>query len=247
MLKITGIALLGWFLGEIINYFSDVLPIKRKLTRPICVHCHQIQPYLDYLFWPRRCQECGLRRPVRVWLVEAAFIGISVWQWTTPSEKLGYWVGMLLLAYLAVVMVIDLEYRLILHPVSIFGAVLGLGIGIWLHGWLPSLLGGIAGFGIMLVLYYFGGVFARFLSRRRGEEINEVALGFGDVNLAGVLGLILGWPGILAGLILAILIGGGFSLIYVIVLLILRRFRAFIAIPYGPFLVTSVVILLYLR
>ena len=247
MLETTGIALLGWALGTLVNYFSDVLPIKRKLTKPICVHCQHTQPFLEYLFWPRRCQECGLRRPIRTWLVELAFIGLSVWQWGTPSERLGYWIGMLLLTFLAVVMVIDLEYRLIMHPVSIFGAFLGLGIGIWLHGWLQTLLGGVAGFGIMLVLYFLGGVFARFMSRRRGEEINEVALGFGDVNLAGVLGLILGWPGIIAGLLLAIFIGGAFSLVYVIVLLILRRFRAFIAIPYGPFLVAGVVYLLYIR
>jgi len=33
-------------------------------------------------------------------------------------------------------------------------------------------------------------------------ETDEVALGFGDVNLAGIMGLLLGWPGITAGLVI---------------------------------------------
>ena len=72
-------------------------------------------------------------------------------------------------------------------------------------------------------------------------------MGFGDVNLSAVIGLLLGWPAILAGLILAILLGGAVSLVYLMYKLITRRYEAFSAIPYGPFLVASTVILLYFR
>ena len=64
----------------------------------------------------------------------------------------------------------------------------------------------------MLVLYLLGEVFVRYVSRRRGEPVNEVALGFGDVTLAGIAGLFLGWPGIAFGLILTVFAGGAFSL-----------------------------------
>jgi len=92
--------------------------------------------------------------------------------------------------------------------------VLGLGLGVWQHGLLDTLLGGAAGFGTMFALYLLGDSFARWIARRRGEALDEVALGFGDVNLLGVIGLILGWPGIVAGLVLGILIAGLVSFLY---------------------------------
>jgi leader peptidase (prepilin peptidase)/N-methyltransferase len=152
-----------------------------------------------------------------------------------------------LLLYFGVVTVIDLEHRLILHPVSLVGAVLGLGLGFWLHGWKSTLAGGVAGFVMMFLLYFLGDLFARLIARIRGETLDEVALGFGDVNLAGVLGLVLGWPGIVGGLLLAIMLGGLFSLLFLFVSMIRRRYRTFTAIPYGPFLIASAVLLLFFR
>ena len=96
----------------------------------------------------------------------------------------------------------------------------------------------------MLVLYLLGEVFVRQVSRRRGEPVTEVALGFGDVTLAGIAGLFLGWPGIAFGLILTIFAGGVFSLILVLVMLARHRYRAYSAIAYGPFLALSIAVLL---
>jgi leader peptidase (prepilin peptidase)/N-methyltransferase len=168
-----------------------------------------------------------------------------VFLWINPIHHLGYWMAMGLLIYLAVVAVIDLEYRLVLQPVSYFGFALGLGLGIWMHGWWQTLLGGAAGFAFMLILYYLGALFARWLARRRNEESDEVALGYGDVMLSGVLGLLLGWPGIIAGLVLAILLGGVASLVYLIWRVISKTYQPFMAIPYAPFLVLGTIILLY--
>jgi prepilin signal peptidase PulO-like enzyme (type II secretory pathway) len=239
------VAILGLFGGLVVNYLSDVLPSQRRLSTPICVYCFKSQPWPNYLIWPRHCPDCDRRRPWRVWVVELFFMAASVILWLQPPARLGFAIGWILLLYFSVVVVIDLEHRLILHVVSLTGAVLGLGIGVWLHGWLPTLIGGAVGFFVMLALYYLGDLFARWLARRRGQELDEVALGFGDVNLAGVLGLLLGWPGISAGLILAILLGGFFSLIYLVIMLVRRRYKAFMAIPYGPFLVAAAVFLLY--
>ena len=243
MIILTGI--LGLFGGMVVNYLSDVLPNMRRLTTPICVHCFERQSGLNYLIWPRLCPDCGHNRPWRVWIVEILFIGTSVAMWLRPPDGLGFTLGWLLSLYFAVVIVIDLEHRLIMHVVSLTGVVLTVIIGVWLHGWLPTLLGGVAGFLVMLGLYYFGEVFARWMARRRGQELDEVALGFGDVNLSGVLGLLLGWPGITAGLVLAILLGGFVSLIYLVIMLVRRQYQAFTAIPYGPFLVAAAVFLLY--
>jgi leader peptidase (prepilin peptidase)/N-methyltransferase len=244
-LILIAIALVGWLVGVLVNYLSDILPIKRRFGAPICTACHDPIPAGNYLFWPRRCPECWSRRPWRTWAVELFYIAAALWFWANPPRHLTFWPGMFLLAFFGVVFVIDMEHRLILHPVSIFGAILGLILGISLRGLWMTLLGGAAGYGIMLGLYWFGGVFARWLARRRGEVLTEVALGFGDVNLAGILGLLLGWPGIVAGLLLTIIIGGVVSILYLILMVLLRRYHAFMAIPYGPFMVISAVLLLY--
>jgi len=165
--------------------------------------------------------------------------------WFSPPDKIGYILGMIVLAYFGVVVVIDLEYRLIMHPVSVVGAILGLVVGILREGWVQAVLGGIAGFGIMWILYLLGVVLIKLIARTRGRPVNDVALGFGDVNLSGVLGLMLGWPLILFSLVVAVLVGGAVSLVYIVIQLITRRYQAFMALPYGPFLVIGAIIFIY--
>jgi len=247
MTTIILIALLGWLMGVVVNYLADVLPYKRRISHPFCQKCNTDQPIWQYLIWPRKCVSCGFRRNIRTWIVEILSIIITVWLWYFPPEPLGFWIGLLLLGYFAVVVIIDLEYRLIMHPVSIFGALIGLLIGIWLNGFQLTLLGGAAGFGVMFFFYLGGILFAKVMARLKGQDIDEEALGFGDVNLSGVLGLLLGWPVIFAGLFLAILSGAIVSLLYMAGMVIFRRYRTFVAIPYGPFLIAGAVFLLYFR
>lgn len=239
------IGLLGWVCGVVVNYLADVLPWKRTLAVPFCLQCQKEFPGLKYALWPRRCPSCGKARSWRVWVVEVAFIGIALWLWQARPLPLGFWAGLLVMVYFAVVVVIDMEYRLILHPVSVFGAVLGLGVGTWLHGLWTTLLGGAVGFGVMWLLYALGELLVRFMAKRRGMATDEVALGFGDVNLSGVLGLLLGWQLIGVGLLIGVLVGGAISLVYLLAMIVLRRYHLFLALPYGPFLVLGGILVLY--
>ena len=247
------IALISLGLAILVNYLADVLPQTRRFTRPTCPHCATPLITRDYLLM-RSCRNCRQRRSNRSFFVLLLGIPSGLYVWFT-EPKLGLILGLLLLTYLAVVLVIDVEHRAILHETSYFGAALGLMAGTYLHsipqgqtlleGLTTSLLGGAAGFLIMYVLYLFGELFSRWLSRRRGEPIEEVALGFGDVNLTGVLGLVLGWPSILIGLFFAILASGLASILIVAFSLATRRYRAFMAIPYAPFLIFGALMLLY--
>ena len=178
-------------------------------------------------------------------MVEIIYVVTSVLLWVKPPNNLDYISGLILLVFFGVVVVIDIEHRLILHPVSIAGSILSLGIGWSLHGWQSTLIGGITGFAIMYGLHLLGDRFARWLARRRGEILTEVALGFGDVNLSGILGLLLGWPGVIGGLLVAFILGGIFSLVYLMWMVVTKRYKTFAAMPYGPFLVGSGVLLLY--
>lgn len=238
--------ILGWLAGLFINYASDVLPFTRRFSKPVCRACQAEFSLADYVTL-RACRNCGARRSLRTWLVQILAVGSFVYFWLFPSRALGIPLGMIVLIYFGIITVIDLEHRLILHVTSLAGALLGLAIGVWLRGWSSTLLGGLAGFAGMLGLYYLGFLFLVVIKRLRGKSTSEVALGFGDVMLSGVLGLLLGWPGILAGLYLAIFIGAIFSLVYLISMALLGRYKAFTPIPYGPFLVLSAVLLLFFK
>lgn len=177
--------------------------------------------------------------------MEPLAIICAAWLYLQTKPALGFWPSFLLLIYFGIVVVIDLEHHLIMHPTSIFGGILGLILGSLVHGVGETLLGGLAGFGAMLVLYFLGVIFARFVVRRSRSGFNDEALGFGDVILGGVLGLILGWPAIIAGLFFSIILAGVISLIYLTISFFARKYKAFTFIPYGPFMVTGAAALIF--
>lgn len=236
---------MGWISAAIVNYLGDVLPHTRALSSPVCSKCGRSTPWYT-LLGPARCGSCQARASLRTWVTFISGVAVSILMWMSPPARLGYYPGMLWMAYFGLVVIIDLEHRLILHPISLVGGILALVHGSLLHGVLYTLLGGVVGFGVMLLFYYLGGLFIQHMSRIRGETTEQIALGFGDVNLAGVMGLLLGFPGITLGLVIAILIGGLVSAVYLLTRLVTRRYTAFEALPYGPFLVLSAVYLLYI-
>ena len=236
--------ILGWIGAVIVNYLADVLPVHRKFTRLQCPECQKEKTWNQYI-WISNCDSCGRKPGIRHLVVLILVPVLAGLVYFFPIENFGNLGSLIWLVFFSLVVIIDLEHRLILHPVSLIGAILGMIFGSINHGILNTILGGAAGFGLMLIFYLFGNLFIKFLSRRRGEEIDEVALGFGDVNLAGVIGLLLGWPGVIAGVFLAIIIGGLISGMFLLIQLFRKKYEAFQALPYGPFLVISVVLLLY--
>jgi leader peptidase (prepilin peptidase)/N-methyltransferase len=223
--------LIGLAVGQLINYFSDILPEARNFSKPVCAHCST----------PHTCP-----RSWRTYIVQFLAIIASVLVWYYPPAGMGYVLGILILIYFGIVMVIDLEHRLILHPVSLAGALLGLITGLVMRGIVPTLVGGAAGFAIMLLFYMIGMWFARYRAKRMGTDDGEEALGFGDVMLAGVLGLMLGWPLIWFGLVLGILLGGVISLVIILYLVVSGRYKTMsFFIAYGPYLIIGATILLF--
>jgi prepilin signal peptidase PulO-like enzyme (type II secretory pathway) len=240
--------ILGWITGIIINYCADVLPERRRFSSPFCRFCGVRQSWINYLLWPKKCRFCQQYRSPRSWIVEIFYSIFSELLVLYSPARLGYFISLVTLAYLGVVFIIDLEHHLILHPVSLAGILLFCSIGIKLHGILDTLWGGVAGLVIMLVLYGFGLIFIKALWRLRNQTSGEKeGLGFGDVIFCGVTGLILGWPGIISGIILTIILAGFVSLGFLLVKLILRKYSYNLALPFGPFLVLSVVILIFLN
>jgi hypothetical protein len=250
----------GLLSGWLVNYLADVLPVTRSFSQPTCVHCQATISTKEYLSMAK-CPSCKKPRSLRAWLVLILGLVASLSIWYLPPATfanaipnlwLAFFAGLILLTYFGVVFIIDLEHRLILHPVSIFGAVLCLGTGWLLHELGSTLLGGLGGFGIMLIFYMLGTVFARIRARKMkvtGQEPDdEEALGAGDVILAGVLGLILGWPLIWFGLLTGILLGGLITIPMLVIIVIARRYKQdawMVFIPYGPFFLVSATLILY--
>lgn len=242
------VVLVGWLAGIVVNYVADFLPRQRRLSRPVCLACETKIPIFRFLIWDRHCPACGHARSKRTWLVEIISVISAIWLWNNPPDSIGFWVGLGLLAYFILVVVIDVEHRLILHPISAIGGILGLGLGSWLHGFVRTLLGGLVGFGVMLFFYVLGFLLIRLLNRWRGLSLGDEdgeALGFGDVILGGVLGLVLGWPGVLASIFLTILLAGAASFLYIVLMVVLRRYQSNQTLPYGPFLVIGAAVLIY--
>ncbi|MEW6566961.1 MAG: A24 family peptidase [Chloroflexota bacterium] len=238
-------AVLAWAIGVLVNHLADVLPRAGSLGRPHCLACIGPRPLVAWsallaaLSRRPHCEYCGTLRGARPVLVEITALagGLGLWLW---HPEVGRWLAALvLLAWFLVIGVIDLEHRLIPHRATIPAALM-IGVIGWLdpaRGAVKTLSGGAAGLLLFFLLYLLGGAFARLASRLRGRPLEEIAFGFGDVTLAGVIGLAVGWPGVIVALFLGIFAAGAFSLGYLLLMLARRRYSAFAAIPYGPFMI----------
>jgi prepilin signal peptidase PulO-like enzyme (type II secretory pathway) len=236
----------GLIAAGIINYVSDVLPQTEKLSSPFCYNCTKIISWKEYFLY-RRCPNCGKSRSSRSWVIliwmPIAFIILQIF----PSNRIGFPMASAFLAYLILVFIIDLEHRLIFLSVMGIGVLLCGYIGISLHSWRITLIGGAVGAGIMLLLFILGKVFVRIVSRIKHERIDEEAMGLGDVYLCAVLGLAMGYPGIILTILSGIVLGGIFSAGYILWMAARKKYQTLAAIPYAPFFIISALILLLRR
>lgn len=232
--------------GILINYPADVLPATRRLSQPLCPNCNQPFALKDYVLI-RRCASCGQKRSRRTFIVLVAAILASVLLALFPLPGLGYWGSLPLLIFLGVIAVIDIEHRLVLVETSLFGLALCFVYGVILRGFTPTITGGLGGFLVMLTLFFLGIAFSKIVGKLRGRNVSQVAFGFGDVFAGAFLGLLTGWPLIAGAIVIGMLAFALYSMVYIGVLLVSKRYSAFAtALPMAPFLIIGAVVMLYL-
>ena len=240
------VVIVGGIIGILINYFSDVLPVSRRIARPLCRVCNQPYSIRDYLI-SYRCSICGNRTSARSIIVLISAIVICVLLKFFPFSILGFWATLPILVFLGVIMVIDIEHRVVLVQTSIFGFVLFFLYGIRLSDLLSTIFGALGGFLIMLIFYYLGIAFTKIAGKLRHQKIDEVAFGFGDVFVGTILGLLTGWPSIVGAIFISILASVAFSLVLLLALLLAKRYHAFSnTLPFTTFLILGVIAIFYL-
>ena len=230
-------ALLGLVIGSFLNVVIWRVPRGESVAHPpsACPRCgtpiaaRDNVPMLSWLLLRGKCRTCRAPISPRYPLVEAGtavFFGLVALEfgasWALPAY--------LYLAAISVALaLIDLDvHRLpdaIVKPSYIVAVVL-LAVASWGEADWPALLhAAIAG--AALFAFYF----VLVLVYPRG-------MGWGDVKLAGVLGLYLGWLGwgaLVIGAFAAFLLGGLFS----IGLLLSRRAGRKSGIPFGPWMLAG--------
>jgi len=238
--------IVGGIIGILINYFSDVLPVSRRIAQPLCRVCNQPYSLKDYLI-SYRCSLCGNRTPTRSIIVLISAIVICVLLKLFPFSILGFFFFFPIFILLGVIMVIDIEHRVVLFQTSIFGFVLFFLYGVRLRGLLSTTFGALAGFLIMLSFYYLGLAFTKIAGKLGHQKIDEVAFGFGDVCLGTILGLLTGWPSIVGAFFISIFTFVAFSLVLFLALLLAKRYHAFSNTqPFTTFLILGAIAIFYL-
>jgi leader peptidase (prepilin peptidase) / N-methyltransferase len=253
----------GLLIGSFLNVVAYRVPLRRSIVSPpsACPTCgtpirsRDNIPVISWILLGGKCHSCRSPISARYPIVElgtgllfaavavrfgvsgvstGSTTGLVSTSWTTGAAGIVAWVvGLVAFLYLAAISVvlalIDLDTHTlpnrIVLPSYIVGVAL-LGAASILSGDYPALLRAGIGMAALWLAYL-----AMALAYPGG-------MGFGDVKLAGVLGLYLAWVGwgpLAVGAFAAFLLGGLFS----IGLLIARKAGRKSGIPFGPWMLAG--------
>jgi leader peptidase (prepilin peptidase)/N-methyltransferase len=236
-------AVLGLVVGSFLNVVIWRVPRGESIVRPAsaCPSCatpirpRDNIPVLSWLLLRGRCRSCRAPIAVRYPIVELATCAL----FAAIAARFGAHVLLPAFLYLAAVgltlAVIDLDtHRLpdvLTLPTYVVGLVLlGIGAIVQHEPWsfVRALIGMAAMYGLYLLL----------------ALVKPGAMGFGDVKLAGALGLFLGylgWDVLVVGAFLGFLLGGVVGAAFMAA----RRATRKSMIPFGPFMIAGALLAVF--
>jgi leader peptidase (prepilin peptidase)/N-methyltransferase len=260
------VGVFGSFIGSFLNVVAYRVPLKRSIVSPpsACTECaipikaYDNIPIISWFLLRGRCRNCkspiSLRYPivelgtgiffaiVVVKFLPAAESGVSLVAQTgraifsINAHSLVLLIALLYLAGLSVVLaLIDADTQILPNRIvfpSYFVAATLLGVAGVLSQDYVSILRAAFGMAILWVAYMAVAL------------ISNGGIGFGDVKLAGLIGLYLGysgWGALITGTFAAFALGGIFGL----VLIVSRRANRKSGIPFGPWMLAGAWVALF--
>lgn len=218
---------LGATVGSFLNVVAYRLPRRESLVHPgsrcpgcgVAIKVYDNVPVLGWLLLRGRCRNCKTAISPRYPIIEALTAALAASVVLTGHSAHAIVLGLVLIAVLVPVALIDLEHRIIPNKITLPAALAALAIGaaLDLRGVPEQLIAGAGAGGFLLI-------FA--LAYPRG-------MGMGDVKLAAVLGLFLGWA-VAVAILAAVLLGTLFGSLVMARVGVEEGRKT--AVPFGPFL-----------
>jgi leader peptidase (prepilin peptidase)/N-methyltransferase len=232
----TFAAIGGLIVGSFLNVVAIRLPRGESLIAPgsHCPNCGTpIKPYdnvpvIGWLLLRARCRSCGTPISARYPIVEALCAVLAVAVVLVKHSAVEIALGLVLIAVLVPIAIIDFEHRVIPNRITLPAAIAAIVIGLALDpsGVPEQLIAGAAAGGFLLI---FALVYPR-------------GMGMGDVKLAAVLGLFLGRSAAVA-LLVGVLLGTVVGVVVMARVGVERGRKT--AVPFGPFLAVGGIVALF--
>jgi leader peptidase (prepilin peptidase)/N-methyltransferase len=251
--RIYGVAIFvfGTVVGSFLNVCIWRMPREESLVKPgsHCPKCgthiawYDNIPILSYIFLRAKCRHCSEPISIRYPLVEALTGALFVCLYLKFSLTIALVVYCALVASFIVVTFVDLDHYIIPNEIT-FGGI-GVGLVACFVAWrlpgdrfivanpLEAIAGGVAFAGVIYLLDRFSHV----AFKKRG-------MGGGDVKLAAVIGLFVGYKLILPVILVASVVGSIMG-IAVLALRHQKEDEPSHYIPFGPYLVLGTIIVLF--
>jgi len=199
--------------------------------------------FLEYGQEPFESPDPRLRKASYIFLYCSVFTFISYILFMRYDISLSLFSGMFSLIFLSFIFVSDLKTGIIpdqfvfaLVFISLFWILTDISVSQmppskWYLYPLMRILGGIAGGGILFVIRYSG-----------SKILKQEAMGMGDIKFIFASGLITGFPGIFAVLVMSFIIAFPFSIFKLLIKS--KQSSTYLAdrLPFGPFIVLSVIL-----
>jgi len=215
----------GAAVGSFLNVCICRMPVGKSVIRPPshCPDCrHRLRifdliPILSYLFLKGKCRYCGRRIAWQDPVVELVTGLLFVLALAKYGITFGVLRPVVLFAVIVPATVFDLRYKIIPDELNLAGLVLGVPLMLESKEALFScVIGFLAGGALLFVI----------------ALVSRGGMGGGDIKLAAVLGLLLGWKQLLIALFLAFAAGSVAGM----TMLMLKLARLKEPIPFGPYL-----------